>query len=105
MSLVKASETPIHEAGRCAIRGQCGKKSLFGGNLPCVDNGLAKDADASSRQKLVSLCGDKWSNTPVCCDEEQVRPSFLVHSLLCAMFKLDLTVDRNINSSTRLAPI
>lgn len=66
-------ETKIHEEGRCAIRGHCGKQSIFGGELPCPDNGLAQQPDNSSRQKLVNLCGPKWEEGPVCCREEQVR--------------------------------
>ncbi|KAJ5914936.1 Patched [Penicillium tannophilum] len=72
-SLVGAQgETKIHEAGRCAIRGQCGKTSFFGGNLPCPDNGLARLPDDSVRQKLVNLCGPKWQEGPVCCLDEQI---------------------------------
>ena len=65
--------TPKHEAGRCAVRGHCGSKSLFGSQLPCVDNGLAEEPDDDVRQKLVQLCGPKWSTGPVCCHKEQVR--------------------------------
>lgn len=65
-------ETPIHEAGRCAIRGHCGKQSFFGGELPCADNGRAKKPDAATREKLVGLCGTRWEETAVCCVEEQV---------------------------------
>jgi Niemann-Pick C1 protein len=64
--------TPKHEAGRCAIRGHCGKTGFFGRELPCPDNGKARDADAALREKLVNLCGTKWQDTPVCCEEEQV---------------------------------
>lgn len=65
--------TPIHEAGRCAIRGQCGKRSLFGPELPCVDNDLATDPDAEFRAELVELCGPKWKSGPVCCNLDQVK--------------------------------
>ncbi len=64
--------TDKHEAGRCAIRGQCGKKSFFGGELPCPDNGLADDPDEDTRKKLVAICGDGWSDGDVCCDSDQV---------------------------------
>jgi len=64
--------TPKHEAGRCALRGQCGSKSLFGGQLPCVDNNPAEEPDDKLRQELVDLCGPKWSTGPVCCIAEQV---------------------------------
>ncbi|KAJ5112750.1 NPC intracellular cholesterol transporter 1-related protein 1 [Penicillium argentinense] len=65
-------ETKIHEKGRCAIRGHCGKKSIFGGELPCPDNGLAKEPEDPVRQKLVNLCGSKWEQGPTCCLEEQI---------------------------------
>ncbi|KAK0617450.1 niemann-pick C1 protein [Immersiella caudata] len=64
--------TPKHEAGRCAIRGNCGSKSLFGGQLPCVDNNPAEEPDEKLRRELVDLCGSKWSTGPVCCLAEQV---------------------------------
>lgn len=64
--------TKIHEEGRCAIRGQCGKKSFFGGQLPCPDNGIARQPEESTRAKLVAVCGDKWKKGAVCCDSDQV---------------------------------
>lgn len=70
--------TALHEAGRCAIRGHCGKKSIFGGELPCPDNGFAREPDDAVREKLVSLCGSKWSEGPVCCEGEQVRIIFRI---------------------------
>lgn len=65
--------TVKHEEGRCAMRGQCGKKSFFGGELPCPDNGLAEEPDEDTRTKLVAICGDDWNEGDVCCDEAQVR--------------------------------
>ena len=65
--------TAKHEAGRCAIRGQCGSKSFFGKQLPCPDNELAEEPDEALRQALVDLCGEKWSSGPVCCTSDQVR--------------------------------
>jgi Niemann-Pick C1 protein len=65
--------TRKHEPGRCAIRGHCGKKSFFGKELPCPDNGLAEEPDGDVREKLVDICGDKWSAGPVCCRGDQVR--------------------------------
>lgn len=64
--------TPIHEAGRCAIRDHCGSKSFFGKQLPCVDNGKAKEPDDDLRKQLVDLCGPKWNSGPVCCTNDQV---------------------------------
>ncbi|KAL6714331.1 niemann-Pick type C-related protein 1 [Lecanora helva] len=57
--------TDIHEAGRCAIRGQCGKKSFFGSELPCPDNGKAEDPDKETREKLVAICGNSWEEGAV----------------------------------------
>lgn len=76
-------ETKIHEKGRCAIRGHCGKKSFFGGDLPCPDNGLAEQPDATVRRKLVALCGSKWEEGAVCCKEEQVGFYLLPHREVC----------------------
>ncbi|KAI1941957.1 niemann-Pick type C- protein 1 [Ophidiomyces ophidiicola] len=70
--VVAEGETKLHEKGRCAIRGHCGKKSFFGGELPCADNGLAKEPEQKVRDKLVALCGRKWENGPVCCEDDQV---------------------------------
>ena len=64
--------TPLHEQGRCAVRGHCGKQGFFGKELPCPDNEKAKDPNSSLRRKLVDLCGSKWADGPVCCEEDQV---------------------------------
>lgn len=64
--------TKSHEAGRCAIRGQCGKQSFFGSELPCPDNGLAEEPEDASRKLLVDICGDTWSDGKVCCKKDQV---------------------------------
>ncbi|KAI1493861.1 patched sphingolipid transporter [Biscogniauxia mediterranea] len=73
-SLASADEyyTPKHEAGRCAMRGHCGKKGWFGKPLPCVDNGLATQPDDDLANELVALCGPKWKDSKVCCDAEQL---------------------------------
>lgn len=74
--------TPKHEAGRCAIRDHCGKKSFFGKELPCVDNGLAEEPDNELRKQLVDLCGPKWNDGPVCCTKNQVGLSCWFPGLL-----------------------
>lgn len=81
--------TVQHEEGRCAIRGQCGKQSFFGGQLPCLDNGIAEQPKEDTRAKLVAICGEKWSTGPVCCDADQVsvmnwphRKNFMLSSSL-----------------------
>lgn len=67
------SLTKIHQPGYCALRGQCGKKSFFGGQLPCPDNGPAEDPSDKLREKLVGLCGDRFKEGPVCCEEGQLN--------------------------------
>ncbi|KAI1436206.1 patched family-domain-containing protein [Xylaria sp. CBS 124048] len=65
--------TPKHEAGRCALRGHCGKKGFFGKALPCVDNGLATTPDDDFAKEIQDLCGPKWADSKVCCNTEQLR--------------------------------
>ncbi|KAL8652671.1 MAG: hypothetical protein Q9210_002547 [Variospora velana] len=64
--------TVKHEAGRCAMKGQCGKKSFFGGQLPCPDNSVAQQPDQASRKKLTDICGNKWDDGAICCDSDQI---------------------------------
>ncbi|RMZ84645.1 hypothetical protein DV737_g1237, partial [Chaetothyriales sp. CBS 132003] len=64
--------TAVHEAGRCALRGKCGHKPWEFTSLPCVFNEKASQPSAALREKLVDLCGSKWQDSDVCCDEAQV---------------------------------
>ncbi|KAH8684571.1 patched sphingolipid transporter-like protein [Tricladium varicosporioides] len=64
--------TPKHEAGRCAIRGNCGRPNIFAPELPCPDNGLAKEPEDDVRKQLVDICGPKWNTGKVCCESEQL---------------------------------
>ena len=66
------SNKTIHEAGRCAIQGKCGHKSWEFNDLPCVYNEKAAAPSDELKKKLVDLCGSKWNDTDVCCDEAQV---------------------------------
>ena len=61
-----------HEAGRCAVRGQCEANGFFGPGRPCADNGLAAPPTDDLREEIVQLCGSKWNDTDVCCVAEQV---------------------------------
>lgn len=61
-----------HEEGRCALRGQCGKQTFFGGQLPCPDNGLALQPEKDTRAKLVAVCGERWADGAICCDDDQI---------------------------------
>lgn len=69
---IASPPTAIHEAGRCALRGTCGKQGFFGSPLPCPDNEKAAAPSPALRDELVALCGPKWQDTDVCCVEDQV---------------------------------
>ena len=74
--------TAKHEAGRCAIRGQCGKEYIFGAQLPCPDNGLARKPDKETREKLVAICGDAWNDGDLCCESAQVMAPVNSHGIV-----------------------
>ena len=83
--------TPKHEAGRCAIRGNCGRPNIFAPELPCPDNGLAKEPEDDVRKQLVDICGPKWNTGKVCCESEQVNLSCsTTKSTLLIMYSLIL---------------
>lgn len=56
--------------------GNCGKKSMFGGELPCpiTDKDFkAPEISDEIRDILVDLCGDEWKEIDnVCCTKDQV---------------------------------
>ena len=54
------------------MKGHCGKQTFFGGELPCPDNSLAEKPSKEVREKLVGICGSKWAETDVCCDNDQL---------------------------------
>jgi Niemann-Pick C1 protein len=71
---ISSPPTPIHEAGRCALRGQCGHKGFSFFDLPCVDNGEAEAPSDDLRKQIIELCGPKWNETEkVCCREDQLK--------------------------------
>lgn len=39
---VRWGQDTKREAGRCSMYDTCGKKGMFGQDLPCADNGLAR---------------------------------------------------------------
>ncbi|KAI5478579.1 vacuolar membrane protein [Pseudohyphozyma bogoriensis] len=63
----------VREAGRCALRGECGSKGALGGQIPCPDNGLAvKSDDPVFLATLSSLCGSDFPDT-TCCTQDQLN--------------------------------
>jgi Niemann-Pick C1 protein len=63
--------TAIHKDGYCAMRGQCGSKGFV--QLNCPYNGPAVEPETESfRNLLVDTCGPKFTDSKVCCDENQL---------------------------------
>lgn len=62
--------TPIHKAGYCAMRGQCGGNIFT--PLPCVSNAPAVQPNKAFRQQLIDMCGTDYLTGPTCCDESQL---------------------------------
>lgn len=65
--------TPTHAPGVCAIYSSCGKQSFFGPELPCPANVPAVDPNAETRKALIDVCGEEWSEGPICCDLGQIN--------------------------------
>ncbi|TCD70844.1 hypothetical protein EIP91_001535 [Steccherinum ochraceum] len=58
--------------GHCAMRGSCGKKSIFGTDLPCPNDEPATE-DGIDRDLLVSMCGPEYAEGPTCCAKTQIE--------------------------------
>lgn len=60
--------------GRCHMKGNCGKKSIFSPELPCsVDERASIPQGSSFRDRLAATCGSEFAEGPVCCTEAQVE--------------------------------
>ncbi|GAA6007631.1 hypothetical protein JCM11491_003903 [Sporobolomyces phaffii] len=61
--------------GRCAIQDSCGKKSVFGGDIPCPYNGKAEPhtGDAVYLATLSQVCGSEFTATETCCTLGQLE--------------------------------
>lgn len=66
----------VEAAAKCAMYGNCGKKSLFGSELPCpITDPSFKPEPASAEliDLVVEICGEEWSGEKeLCCTEDQV---------------------------------
>ncbi|CAO1613269.1 unnamed protein product [Sympodiomycopsis kandeliae] len=62
--------------GRCNMKGNCGKQSLFSPDLPCaVDEAPATPPDEQLAAQLSSVCGPEFAqqySEGVCCSSEQL---------------------------------
>ncbi|GHJ89612.1 hypothetical protein NliqN6_6014 [Naganishia liquefaciens] len=64
---------PRRGHGICAIRGDCGKKGIFGQSLPCPDDGDAEIPSDETRELLRQVCGPAWTvPDTVCCTPQQI---------------------------------
>lgn len=63
------------QGGLCSIYDNCGKKSLFGVELPCaVDHKPAVSPSEDDLLELSEVCGMEWRNTTaVCCTSIQIQ--------------------------------
>ncbi|KAI0265104.1 patched family-domain-containing protein [Gloeopeniophorella convolvens] len=62
-----------HQGGRCAMRGSCGSKSIFGKPLPCPYDGPAYEPDDKTRSLLLEVCGEELADGPLCCNSDQLE--------------------------------
>lgn len=64
-------------AADCSIYGNCGKKSLFGSELPCPtpeDDSGPFEASKEDLQLLGEICGESWTHEKLlCCDTAQIK--------------------------------
>lgn len=62
----------VHKDGYCAMYGNCGKKSIFGSQLPCPNNIEAVEPDKESSDLLENICGSEFKFDKLCCSKDQL---------------------------------
>ncbi|EEQ40623.1 Patched family protein [Clavispora lusitaniae] len=63
----------LAKRGHCAMYGHCGKKSIFGGQLPCPSNITAPKPSEESLKILERVCGSDFpTENGVCCSYDQL---------------------------------
>lgn len=66
-------DSPVRKSGYCSMFDSCGKKSVFGKSLPCVNNTQAVAALPESLEILNRVCGADFSSSGrVCCSHDQL---------------------------------
>lgn len=91
MAQLTVNSRILEEEGQCAMRGSCGKKTIFSSTeLPCPADGPASEVsvdmyvfciiydseiaqDDVDRELLVSLCGAEFAEGPTCCTTSQLN--------------------------------
>lgn len=67
------SAVASQKQGQCAIYGNCGKKSVFGALLPCVDRIEAPIPTKETVELLNKVCGPEFSaDMGLCCSHDQL---------------------------------
>ncbi|OBA19635.1 multidrug efflux transporter AcrB transmembrane domain-containing protein [Metschnikowia bicuspidata var. bicuspidata NRRL YB-4993] len=67
------ADHPIRAKGVCSTYGNCGKKSIFGSLLPCVNNTRAVKPSQESMDILTRVCGADFPvENGLCCSHEQL---------------------------------
>ncbi|KAM9930608.1 hypothetical protein OXX59_000349 [Metschnikowia pulcherrima] len=70
---LSGADSPIRKEGYCSTYGNCGKKSIFGSSLPCVNNTKAVVPLPESVDILTRVCGPDFPfQDGVCCSHEQL---------------------------------
>ncbi|KAF3986596.1 hypothetical protein FT663_04328 [Candidozyma haemuli var. vulneris] len=68
-----ASEAPIRKEGYCSMYDNCGKKSVFGGPIPCPANKKAVAPSTEAKELLFQICGADFPiDNGVCCSYDQL---------------------------------
>ncbi|WWC92719.1 uncharacterized protein L201_007678 [Kwoniella dendrophila CBS 6074] len=71
--MARIDDPPRRGKGICAMRGSCGRTSMFGADLPCPDDGNATEPEEKLRELMTSVCGPSYTlPDSVCCTYDQV---------------------------------
>ncbi|WVF68428.1 hypothetical protein IAT40_003193 [Kwoniella sp. CBS 6097] len=71
--MTSLDDPPRRGKGVCAMRGSCGRTSMFGAELPCPDDGDASKPDQKLLDLMTSVCGPSYTlPDAVCCDYDQI---------------------------------
>ncbi|WRT69611.1 uncharacterized protein IL334_006600 [Kwoniella shivajii] len=69
----RLDDPPRRGKGVCAMRGSCGRTSMFGAELPCPDDGHASEPEQKLLDLMANVCGPSYTlPSSVCCTYDQV---------------------------------